>query len=520
LHILLFLKTDARKALSLALPASMIDVPHSDDEGGGSGGDAEDAQDPELACPLHAHFKMVQNGEEQPFVEHLLTGEKAYLLKEHEPYDVRFLDGDVYVCAVDETFSVKLADLLTRRIRIDPDTYALQEHDTETDKFVSFDLAKFAQEEWYIPYMHNGKSHRLRVSSAPWSQPSLWWELRRFSVVFEKKPKEWVRSVLSNWKYWAQWTSPYIPNDCGWRKCFDRAKDDLHYLRHAEEHVCSTGALLLFVAKKWLCARPVSDRQLMENFLGEFLGRYFKGEDYVWSICLAAEIPHMFGFASQTEPVDVVVDDGCVDLSWLADMGDAFVGRFTNAARTVDEKCFATSPNTVSLSTCLLSVFSLGNTELIIQFFGLAAKTVDSVVLEKGASQNPLCIPEEFAVLDRGMRHDRKLVDTLALGEGADDSGKRVVNPTHHIQSFHMLTAEGKRMRTLDPKRLNEHLMLRVQQVCETVFPSFRHISLGVDGTRLGCKDTNFCNIVAADPIRGDKAHMGVMVGKIDIFFV
>lgn len=257
----------------------------------------------------------------------------------------------------------------------------------------------------------------------------------------------------------------------------------------------------------------------MENFLGEFLGRYFKGEDYVWSICLAAEIPHMFGFASQTEPVDVVVDDGCVDLNWLADMGDAFVGRFMNAARGVDENCLATSPNALSVSTFLLSVFSLGNTELIIQFFGLAAKTVDSVVLEKGASPNPLCIPEEFAVLDRGMRHDRKLVDTLALGEGADNSGKRVVNPSHHIQSFHMLTAEGKRMRTLDPKRLNEHLMLRVQQVCEAVFPSFRHISLGVDGTRLGCKDTNFCNIVAADPIRGDKAHMGVMVANSDIYF-
>ena len=138
--------------------------------------------------------------------------------------------------------------------------------------------------------------------------------------------------------------APYNPTAGAWRKSYDRANNDMHYLRHAEEHACSFGALLLLVAKRWLCARPNSQRRVMEQLLDEFLSRYFLGEDYVWAISVAASIPHMFGFASKTGCVDVVVDDCRVDLSWLGDMGDAFVARFQNAARAVDEECWATSP--------------------------------------------------------------------------------------------------------------------------------------------------------------------------------
>ena len=176
---------------------------------------------------------MAPNDDAQPSVTRLLTGETYDLPREHSPCHVRFLDGKVYVCAVDESWSAKLDDLFLRKVRIDPDTYELQEHDTDGDRFVSFDLAQLSQEEWYIPFTHDGKSHRLRVSRAPWSQPSIWWELRRFFVPFGKKPKEWVRGILANWRVWTQWASPYIPTACAWRKSYDRANNDMHHSRHA-----------------------------------------------------------------------------------------------------------------------------------------------------------------------------------------------------------------------------------------------------------------------------------------------
>ena len=81
---------------------------------------------------------------------------------------------------------------------------------------------------------------------------------------------------------------------------------------------------------------------------------------------------------------------------------------------------------------------------------------------------NPLDIPDEEQSVGARAKQDRTVLDKLILGQGISKT-KPVEFPAQHIRSWHSITQEGKRMRTLDPTTLNVHMMTRVHQVAEVI---------------------------------------------------
>ena len=58
----------------------------------------------------------------------------------------------------------------------------------------------------------------------------------------------------------------------------------------------------------------------------------------------------------------------------------------------------------------------------------------------------------------------------LILGLGSGGDNKPVEFAGQHIRSFQMLTAEGKRMRVLDPGTMTLDIMRRVPQAANNYF--------------------------------------------------
>lgn len=101
-------------------------------------------------------------------------------------------------------------------------------------------------------------------------------------------------------------------------------------------------------------------------------------------------------------------------------------------------------------------------------------------------------VEEDSPSLPKHARHDRALVDQLAMGQGLALDGDRCWQQGAFVRTYHSVTKIGKRMRVLSAKELNEDVMLRQLQAAQAVLRRARHISLAIDGTRLGAKDVNF----------------------------
>lgn len=120
---------------------------------------------------------------------------------------------------------------------------------------------------------------------------------------------------------------------------------------------------------------------------------------------------------------------------------------------------------------------------------------MDLVLSKKIFVECPHMVAEDSPSLPKHARRDRDLMDKLALGEGLD--GERAWQQGAFVRAWSMLVPGAKRQRAMTPKELNEDLMLRVLQAGQACFSQARHVSVALDGTRLGNKDVNLLAVGA-----------------------
>ena len=160
----------------------------------------------------------------------------------------------------------------------------------------------------------------------------------------------------------------------------------------------------------------------------------------------------------------------------------------------------------------LLAVFSTRRVNLITQIFCQVAKILDSVALE-GGTKNPMDITETLPTVGSKSPQDKQLMNKLTLGEGMGSGGDRVCHPGQHIKSWQMVTEEGQQMRTLHHPTLNESLLVRLEQVVESIFKRVRHVNIAMDGSRHGCKDASYM-ILGGFHQEKYRVHCGVMASR------
>ena len=164
---------------------------------------------------------------------------------------------------------------------------------------------------------------------------------------------------------------------------------------------------------------------------------------------------------------------------------------------------FLACTTSVPLSAFLVALWRSPHQHLLGQIAGQLATLIDDIVPDRGPTANPLDIVEDGAAIPRHVRHDRRLDDTLALGEGCGSAGQRVKHPTQHMVSYCMFTPEAKRPRKLDPTDPAESILLRLVQTSEGVMSRVRYPSLSTDGVRVSGKDVYY-SIVSGAPDNGE----------------
>jgi len=98
----------------------------------------------------------------------------------------------------------------------------------------------------YMAHSIDGKTMRIKVYIAPWTNPGVWYELRRFFFRFATSPDAMSRAITSNWHHWVKWVEPYTEYFYALRQAFDvRGTVEQHYLRCTDVASVSTADVLL-----------------------------------------------------------------------------------------------------------------------------------------------------------------------------------------------------------------------------------------------------------------------------------
>lgn len=281
---------------------------------------------------------------------------------------------------------------------------------------------------------------------------------------------------------------------CALWKRFD-PRVSKHYLRCLPEAACSTPAMILLTLWRSSLSRGAGAREGAGAFLHSFLKPFFADEDFELQLAMGASVGLRMGDVHSDATTLVPVDRGQV-------FYHHFVSELDSGLHETFQVCCVNlgleldpDSGTMPLASFLQVIYSLGQRSYTMQCVGQVASWIEAVREEKVLVANPMEIDEDEPSLPKYARHDRTLVDRLAMGQGLACESDRAWQQGSFVRTYHAVTKTGKRMRILQPKVLNEDIMLRQLQTAQAVLKDARHINLAIDGTRLGKKDVLFIAI-------------------------
>lgn len=338
-----------------------------------------------------------------------------------------------------------------------------------------------------------GVRFKLKVYHCSWCFPSMWWELRLLAGLWGLEPKAFLANMMRNhWKRWLAILEAFeMPPELSLRRGFDRLRQDTHYMRSLPEHTISSSALLLLSAWRVFTSRGTGTRAQASDFLGAFLMLFFDGEDIELMLVLEGAGSRL-GCVHSAASLAVLVDSGRVFLKPLLDALPIEKAHRLHAVMVAEDLVSQAENGVVRLDEFLLTVFAFKEKWLVRQVFGQVGKFIDVLIHEKAFSSCPLSASEDSPSLPKHARRDCQLVHKLALGEGVGDCPGRAWQQGSFVRAYELLSPPCKRMRVLTPRELNEDLMLKVLQAGQSILQTARHLSVALDGTRLGNKDVNF----------------------------
>lgn len=335
---------------------------------------------------------------------------------------------------------------------------------------------------------------KMKVYQCEWASPALWWEARLLAGPFGVAPAAFLKNMMKNhWRRWCEVIeSLKVPRHAALRRGFDRQRKRVDFWRCLPEHTVSTLGLLLISAWRAHSARGSGCREQSEEFMSCFLDTFFADESCEVVLYMDPIASHRCTTVHPNASLAIPIDSGKVHLRpFLMEVGEELRSRCLNFLLVENSQRFDHC-STVPIKEFLCMVFSLRLSWLVRQVFGQVAALVDSVWSSKGFTQCPYEVSEDAPSLPKHARRDVDLLHKLALGEGMPHSGKRAWQQGPFVRAYEMLTPASKRQRTFSAQELNNGVLLDLLQAAQGIFASARHVSISLDGTRLGNKDVSF----------------------------
>lgn len=345
---------------------------------------------------------------------------------------------------------------------------------------------------------------KLKAYRLQWCNPQYWWEARYLGKAWGLDVKRFTANMMRNhWRRWEDAVSPFLPLARALHRRADPRGHDRHYMRCLPESTLSTHAVLLLTLWRGTAARGDSTREGATAFLQDFIAQFFMEEDVELELTLDFDVQVQMGCVHSGASTVVPIDRGVVYLSYFTQaLDETLQDKFVVGLGMLDIQVDPDT-GTMRFADFLLSVYHLGIGTIIAQVVGQTASFIEVLAGEKGMTPNAMQVEEDEPSLPKHARHDRRLVDQLAMGQGLALDEKQHWQQGAFVRTFHAVTQAGKRMRVIPPKQLNESIMLRQLQTSCAVLMEARHINVAIDGTRLGRKDVNFLAVGGVVPAGG-----------------
>lgn len=404
-------------------------------------------------------------------------------------YDIADVDGHLQVYGLGGRVYEKAQDPFTQRLLQGPDG-VLHIGSNVTNTSMPLPAGAMHSEAKYIQMEVWGKRFRLKLYRQRSTTPGTWWEMRLLGNIFGLDSKTFLRNLTRNhWRRWTHALLDFMPLCRGARKGYDRSQKDQHYLRCLPEATFSTQGLVVLCLWRWRRARGDGHREAAAEFLDRFLGMAFLGEAVELLLYLGDEPKVRMGTVHSQASVSLCIDN---NVAWISDFAAALPSALFCHCRSLEAE-EVEAVDTMPLHLFLFVIFCMDVRSLTQQIIGQVSSIMDDILQERKLADNPMEIEEDEASLPKHARHDGQLLDKLAMGEGIQGPGaKRAWQQGAFVQHYQMVTKGGKRLRPLDCKAMNEDIMVRMLQVAAHHLEGSRHLSVALDGTRLGNKDVNF----------------------------
>lgn len=335
---------------------------------------------------------------------------------------------------------------------------------------------------------------KMKIYICEWAYPAVWWEARLLAGPWGVAPAAFLKNMMRNhWRRRLEVVQSLgLPAHACLRKGLDRKQKQVNFWRCLPEHTLSTLGLLLVAAWRAQSSRGSGCRAQAVEFMAAFLDIFFANEACELALFLDPASAHRCTSAHPNSSIVVPMDCGRVYVQpFLAGIGQELRTRCLDIFLAEDPRRFGQCA-TVPIEDFLCAVFSLCLQWLVTQVFGQVSALADSMWGSKSFTECPYEIVEDSPSLPKHARRDVDLLQNLALGEGMKGSGKRAWQQGPFVRAYEMLTPAPKRQRTFSAQELNSSLMLDLLQAGQGIFASARHVSIALDGTRLGNKAVTF----------------------------
>jgi len=416
--------------------------------------------------------------------------------------------------------SAWFADMLQSSAHASGHKLFMLNHTTGVRSWVSSELP----EPTYVP-LKVGVGQRvapIKCCRIPWYTPSLglWWVLRDFQAPFglcgrtgasdHNQGCKWVLDSIPAWEAaFGKLFGQLYPSHLLLKRAISRNRgSQAHWSKVLDDHAASTHGLLLVCLHRAHLARPVSLRPHAVEVLEAFITEFFKEEAVEVNIDMAGEeVDFAIGLPPSGATVAAVpVDEGMV---WLQPM-------LAKAPRHVKAQLMQvlglnlTPPDQVppcmDLSKVLLLSWNHGVHWFLGQWLNQIAAMVGIIYEEKGYTSNPLDVTAGFD-WPAGRRHDKRLVETLALGRAPSGVDAVSCHPEQHLRTFSVLSRRLKAGPACFD-RVQSTILNKYLDVGRQHFSMCRVVTLAIDGSRFTGRDTCIGMLCGKHAATGDWAAM------------
>ena len=368
----------------------------------------------------------------------------------------------------------------------------------------------------YVSLRCCGESFKMKVYSAAWSWPHLWWEARLLGAPWGISDLQLFFRTLTNTHVtnWLRWTRPALLS-LSTVRYHSKAKDAT-FLDCLPENGLSTAALPVITVVKCNSGRPRDSRPVVFNFLHDFLdaivGEEFLELDVDWT----TDLHYQLGTVPSTASTKICIDAGNVHLAPVVEqLKDHQLRDLASAAKAHDPACDIQSGK-MHIAAFLTAVWEIAPVAVSRQVVGQVAAHIDCILPEKWA-KNPLDICESKTSVPAGSRRDVALGEMLAMGQGSSASTERAHNTHQHIRSFVNFQPASKRPRNLKPQQIDNEMLLKTMQVHECHWPGVQHLSCGSDGVRVGTKDVVYFLLAGSKTGESHRAGWAMRVAELKL---